>query len=37
MDLQTSNKKLVEISAMADQKMGSEKDQSLDHPSAASP
>ncbi|KAF3430916.1 hypothetical protein FNV43_RR25646 [Rhamnella rubrinervis] len=37
MDLQTSNKKLVEISAMADKNMGSEKDQSLDHPSAASP
>lgn len=37
MDLQTSNKKLEEISAMADQNMGSEEDQILDHPSAASP
>ncbi|KAF3430915.1 hypothetical protein FNV43_RR25645 [Rhamnella rubrinervis] len=37
MDLQTSSTKVEEVSAIADQIIGSEEDPSTDHPSAASP
>lgn len=37
MDLQKSSTKLEEVSAIADQIIGSEEDRRSDHPSAASP